>query len=35
MNIEQLMELKLARETGIRGENLTQCHSLHYKVHMT
>jgi hypothetical protein len=33
MVIEKLVEI-LARETEILGENLPQCHFVHYKPHM-
>jgi hypothetical protein len=34
MNVEQSVELELAGETEILGENLPQCHFLHHKSHM-
>jgi hypothetical protein len=35
MIVEQLMELNLARETEVRGENLLQRHFVHHKSYMT
>jgi hypothetical protein len=35
MNVEQSMELKLAEETEVLGENLSQCPFVHHKSHMT
>jgi hypothetical protein len=35
LNVEQSVEWELARETEVPGENLSQCHFLHYKSHIT
>jgi hypothetical protein len=35
MNMEQLVEWELAGETEVLGENLSQCHFLHQKFHIT
>jgi hypothetical protein len=35
MSLEQLMEWKLAEETEVLEENLSQFHFIHYKSHMT
>jgi hypothetical protein len=35
MNMEQSMELELAGETKVLGENLPQCHFVHHKSRMT
>jgi hypothetical protein len=35
INVEQSMELTLARDTEVLGENLLQCHFVHYISHMT
>jgi hypothetical protein len=35
MNVEQSVESELAGETEVLGENLPQCHYVHYKSHMT
>jgi hypothetical protein len=35
MLVEQLVELILAGETEVLGENLPQRHVVHYKSHMT
>jgi hypothetical protein len=32
--MENLMELWFAEETELLGENLPQCHFVHYKYHM-
>jgi hypothetical protein len=34
MNVEELVGW-LAEETEVPGENLSQCHFIHYKSHMT
>jgi hypothetical protein len=34
MNMEQLVERELARETEVLGENLLQCHFFHQKSHV-
>jgi hypothetical protein len=31
MNMEQSVERELAEETEVLGENLSQCHFVHYK----
>jgi hypothetical protein len=33
--VEQLVELRLAGETEVLGENLSQSHYVHHKSHMT
>jgi hypothetical protein len=33
--VEQLVELRLAEETEVSGENLSQCYFVHHKSHMT
>jgi hypothetical protein len=33
--VEQLVELRLAGETDVLGENLPQRHVVHHKFHMT
>jgi hypothetical protein len=33
--VEQLVELRLAGETEVLGENLPQCYFAHHKSHMT
>jgi hypothetical protein len=35
VNVEQSVELELARETEVLGGNLAQCHFVHHKYHMT
>jgi hypothetical protein len=35
MNVEQSVEVELAGETEVLGENLPQCHFVHDKYHMT
>jgi hypothetical protein len=35
MIMEQLVESGLAGKTEVLGENLPQCHFVHYKFHMT
>jgi hypothetical protein len=35
MIVEQLVECELAGETEVLGENLSQCHTVHHKSHMT
>jgi hypothetical protein len=35
MNVEQSVELKLAGETEVLGENLPQCHFAYHIFHMT
>jgi hypothetical protein len=35
MNVEQSVELELAVETEVFGKNLSQCHFVHHKFHMT
>jgi hypothetical protein len=34
MNVEQSVELELARETDVIGENMPQTHFVHHKSHM-
>jgi hypothetical protein len=35
MSVEQSVEWELAEETEVLGENLSQCHFVHHKSHMT
>jgi hypothetical protein len=35
MDVEQLAELELAKETEVLGENLPYCHFICHKSHMT
>jgi hypothetical protein len=35
MNVEQSVELELAGEIELPGENLPQCHFVHHKSHMS
>jgi hypothetical protein len=35
MNMEYLVEWRLAGETEVMGENLPQCQFVHHKSHMT
>jgi hypothetical protein len=35
VTVEQLVELRLAGETEVVGENLLQDHFVHHKSHMT
>jgi hypothetical protein len=35
INVEQSVECELAGETEVLGENLSQCHFVHYKSHIT
>jgi hypothetical protein len=34
INVAQLVECELAGETEVLGENLSQCHFIHYKSHI-
>jgi hypothetical protein len=35
MSVEQSVELELAGETEVLGENLPHCHFFHHKSHLT
>jgi hypothetical protein len=35
MSVEQLVEWELAGKTEVLGENLSYCHFVHHKSHMT
>jgi hypothetical protein len=35
MIVEQSVERELAGDTEVLGENLSQCHFVHHKFHMT
>jgi hypothetical protein len=35
MSVEQSVEREFAKETHVSGENLPQCHFVHYKSHMS